>query len=98
MAKSLMKYKTAHNKCPLRKLGVNPILQPNIGRDVCLRCKLKKCVYEGNEKDVAVSCPLCKTVETLYFVNGRLEDTRMYKRKDRKIYHICGAECKVVKF
>lgn len=93
-----MEYKTAQKKCPLRKLGIDPLGDKTVGVEICRKCKLKNCVYESNEKEVAVSCPLCKTVETLYFVNGRLEDTRMYQRKDRRIYHICGTECRVVKF
>jgi hypothetical protein len=41
--------------------------------------------------EFVVSCPNCKTLETLWFINGRLTQTRKFSQAGSSVYHDCGS-------
>lgn len=42
--------------------------------------------------ELVVSCPRCKTLETLWFINGKLTQTRKFNQNDGHVYHDCGSQ------
>ncbi len=43
-------------------------------------------------RELLVYCPKCKTLETLWFDNGHLVQTRKFDQNDGRVYHDCGSE------
>jgi len=48
-------------------------------------------IVSSTTDEVAVFCPACKTLETLYLSNGQLTPTRKFIQNDGHIYHDCGS-------
>jgi hypothetical protein len=40
--------------------------------------------------ELVVFCPGCKTLETLWFHNGWLMQTRKFNQKGEQVFHDCG--------
>ena len=43
-------------------------------------------------RELVVFCPGCKTLETLYFNDGRLMSTRKFSQQGTHVLHDCGTE------
>jgi phage FluMu protein Com len=43
------------------------------------------------EEELIAQCPECKTIETIYFSNGKLVSTRKFYSSNSRIYHRCGS-------
>jgi hypothetical protein len=54
-------------------------------------------LFEG---ELAVFCQGCKTLETLWFINGHLIETRKFNQTDGQVYHDCGSlePCRLYRF
>ncbi len=48
-------------------------------------------IREGT-RELLVFCPKCKALETLWFDNGYLMQTRKFDQNDGRVYHDCGSE------
>jgi len=48
-------------------------------------------IISSTTDEVAVLCPACKTLETLYFSSRQLTPTRKFSQNDGHIYHYCGS-------
>ena len=67
---------------PIELLKPEPLeVTSKIGVKVCSRTD-----------EVAAFCPACKTLETLYLLNGQLTPTRKFVQNDGHIYHDCGSK------
>jgi hypothetical protein len=42
-------------------------------------------------KEITACCPHCKTIETLWFGDNRLLETRKFNQMGGRIYHDCGS-------
>ena len=42
------------------------------------------------DRELVVFCPGCKTLETLWFNNGWLMQTRKFNQQDERVFHDCG--------
>jgi len=41
-------------------------------------------------RELVVFCPGCKTLETLWFNNGRLMQARKFNQRGERVFHDCG--------
>jgi phage FluMu protein Com len=50
--------------------------------------------------ELVAVCPKCKTLEVLWFSDGRLEQTRKFNQSCEQVYHDCGAKepCRLYRF
>lgn len=50
--------------------------------------------------ELIASCPKCKNLETVRFVDGRLVQTKRFTQRYEKVYHNCGSEtpCRLYRF
>jgi hypothetical protein len=44
------------------------------------------------EHELVVFCPKCKTLETLWFTNGRLLPSIKFSQVNGELYHDCGSQ------
>jgi phage FluMu protein Com len=43
-------------------------------------------------RELVAFCPKCKTLETLWFTNDYLMQTRKFGQRREEVYHDCGAK------
>jgi hypothetical protein len=43
-------------------------------------------------RELVAFCPGCKTLETLWFNNGRLTPTRKFNQQGEQVFHDCGTQ------
>lgn len=46
--------------------------------------------FATNTREFVVFCPGCKTLETVWFNDGRLMQTRKFHQQDKQVFHDCG--------
>jgi hypothetical protein len=43
-------------------------------------------------RELVVYCPRCRTLETLWFNNGRLMEARKFTQLNSHVFHDCGSQ------
>jgi hypothetical protein len=52
---------------------------------------LSKAALDGRSGELTVFCPACKSLETIWFEDGKLLSTRKYRQEGNLIFHDCGS-------
>jgi len=44
------------------------------------------------DREIVASCPGCKTLETLWFIDDVMTPTKRFVQRDGFVYHDCGSD------
>ena len=53
---------------------------------------LPKVAFDRRSGELTAFCPACKSLETIWFEDGRLLSTRKYRQEENQIFHDCGSD------
>jgi hypothetical protein len=53
---------------------------------------VQKGTFVRGTEEVTSFCPLCKSIETVWFEDGILMSTRKFSQRGNLIYHDCGSD------